>query len=345
MDIEFHYYITYLIAARAGFTPEDAKTLAHSCQYTDENNILFSIDKGEPTEYFNYISQTMNITRPRKELLRIYPLFHFIPGDPVAATARRKDGRLHRLNTTPDSENAKAVIDSALNSRNIYRIGIACHAYADTFAHQNFVGYFDPFNSMKILLDSKLAEVGHAEAEHKPDWPGLIWEDDRLHSSISLVSNRSRFKDAAAKLYGKLNNYLKPEIEPAEIIKESKELLDDIDNAIGPEDEFNNLSDDRIKKYIELTGLSQYGGQKLEIFNEEQWLTEAFADSVFGFRLKVAQHIGDYIPLFHDFTWKDKEYYKRTHWYQFQEAVKEQQNCTWDILNKSVFSGLELDKL
>jgi hypothetical protein len=35
---------------------------------------------GEEVPYKNYISQTMDITKPKEELLRIYPFFHFFPG-------------------------------------------------------------------------------------------------------------------------------------------------------------------------------------------------------------------------------------------------------------------------
>jgi len=87
MNAEFHYYITRLIAARAGLPPEDAHIVAYSSQYTDDNDIIFKIDKDLPTEYGNYISQTMNILKPRDTLLRIYSLFHFIPGDPMAPSA------------------------------------------------------------------------------------------------------------------------------------------------------------------------------------------------------------------------------------------------------------------
>jgi len=42
MDIEFHYCMTYLIAARAGFRPSDAAILAQSAQEIDDNHIPIS---------------------------------------------------------------------------------------------------------------------------------------------------------------------------------------------------------------------------------------------------------------------------------------------------------------
>ena len=45
MDIEFHYYMTYLIAARAGFSPGEAAIVAQSAQEVDDNHIPFRVIK------------------------------------------------------------------------------------------------------------------------------------------------------------------------------------------------------------------------------------------------------------------------------------------------------------
>ena len=65
MDIEFHYYMTYLIAVRAGFHPAEATTLAQAAQEIDDNHIPISVSKGTPAEYESVISQTMDILRPK----------------------------------------------------------------------------------------------------------------------------------------------------------------------------------------------------------------------------------------------------------------------------------------
>ena len=86
MNNEFHYYITYLIAARAGLSPGEAFTVAYSSQYVDDNDMVFEIWNQQGETYANYISQTLNILRPKMELFRIYPIFHFIPGEPKAVS-------------------------------------------------------------------------------------------------------------------------------------------------------------------------------------------------------------------------------------------------------------------
>src|ERR1700761_1890272 len=147
MDIEFHYYMTYLIAARAGFPPADAAIIAQSAQEIDANHIPVRVSAGTPYAYDSLISQTMDILHPHHNL-RIYPIFHFIPGDPDAPSTRRKDGRHSPWVTTPDSALANRMLDTALRSGDLYRIGASAHAFADTWAHQNFLGKADAYNRM-----------------------------------------------------------------------------------------------------------------------------------------------------------------------------------------------------
>jgi hypothetical protein len=146
MDIEFHYYITYIIAKNAGFKNKDAFNLAYASQYADGNDAQCTLNKGSADEYRSYVSQTMCIWKPQKERLRIYPCFHFIPGEFESNSGLRIDGKLHVLNTTPNSKNANLILSEALKTEDIYRIGLAIHSYADSWAHQNFVGSEDVFN-------------------------------------------------------------------------------------------------------------------------------------------------------------------------------------------------------
>jgi hypothetical protein len=48
MDIGFHYYMTYLIATRAGFRPAEAAILAQPAQEIGDNHILIAVSKGTP---------------------------------------------------------------------------------------------------------------------------------------------------------------------------------------------------------------------------------------------------------------------------------------------------------
>lgn len=343
MDIEFHYYMTYLIAARAGFNADDAFTIANSCQYVDDNDLVLEIDKRCPSAYRNYISQTMNILKPKSKLLRIYPLFHFIPGDPLSSSAWRKDGKMHWLNTTPNSKNANSMFDAAIATKDLYRIGIACHSFADTWAHQNFIGFFDDFNAMKSPLSKAIPNIGHADAGHNPDWPALVWKDKRMIQE--RIDNKSIFIEAATHILKKLSQYVDERVSLAKLQERSDSLRQDLDWAIGNRDQDNSLKKERISRYRELSGRVDYGGQELRVYDEDLWLEEAINEKVRGLRDRSDFTLARWDPLTDVYTWKNRATYQSCSWYQFQEAVKAHQNETWDILTETNLLGLELPDL
>lgn len=324
MDIEFHYYITNIIALRAGFNKEAAYILAYSSQYVDDNNMIFKINIGGDGEYGNYISQTMNILKPEKEFyMRIYPIFHFFPGkeENVAGdSARRCDGKLHLLNTTPDNQNANELLQAAFESKNLYRIGIATHTYSDTFAHQNFVGYYDAFNSMEGLLEKALPDIGHADARHQPDWPAVVWKDARLVQSHTEIDNKKRFLEAVGRLF-EYRRYLNSTGKKAS--QNKKNIIAEIDEAIGEYDSTNEQRDIRIARYKSIIGNDFIG------YNESNWFNDAVKKRIGFFKWK--------------YSWIDN--YKESHWYKFQEAVKEHQKTAKDKILKPIFDKMELKNL
>ncbi|MGE5475488.1 MAG: DUF6765 family protein [Bacteroidales bacterium] len=344
MDIEFHYYMTYLTAVKAGLTLDDCRVLAQASQYVDDNDRIFEIDKDQATCFRNYISQTMNILKPKASLLRIYPLFHFIPGDPQAKTAWRKDGKMHWLATTPNSANANLILDAALGTGDPFRIGIAAHSYVDTWAHQNFVGYYDSFNAMKGPLESCSPDIGHADAGHHPDWPALVWKDARLQHEP--VDNRARFLDAAAHLLAKLARYARPGIGDADIAARQADLCRDLDAAIGPRDDDNRDRQARIARYRLLAESGAYGATVLPEYDAHQWFALAIDTRVRGLKDSTDGVLGQIDPLFADvYTWKDRATYRQSAWFRFQQAVIDHQNTAWDILAQRNFKGLQLPEL
>ena len=343
MDIEFHYYMTYLIAAKAGLDPDSARILAHSSQFIDDNDIVFEVDKGEGTAYRNYISQTMNILKPKQKLLRIYPIFHFIPGDPRSATAWRKDGKMHWLCTTPNSTNANEAMDAAIRSQSVHRIGVAAHGYVDTWAHQNFVGYYDDFNAMDIGLTQLMPNIGHADAGHNPDWPALVWRDPRLINEA--VDNTERFLDAAGHLLEKLARFADATIADEEIARRRDRLIAALRDAIGERDQANERHEERIDRYLELAASAEYGDRPLPRYDEDLWFDQAVNEHVRGLRDRGDAALLRFDPLTDRYTWKEPATHRQTDWHRFQEAVKAHQDETWDILAASNLRGLDLEAL
>ena len=356
MDIEFHFYQTYLIAARAGFDPKTAHLIAYSAQFVDDNDTIYEVchnndpvydisNKREESHYRNYISQTKNILKPGYELVRIYPLFHFIPGDSFHPGAWRKDGAMHWLNTTPNSDNARAIMDAALKVGTPYRIGIAAHSYVDTWAHQNFVGVFDDFNSMDTVLGLVAPNVGHADAGYQPDEVRLVWEDRRLVAP--RISNNDRFESAAQHLFWKLADHVAKERGQTKAYHVPDELIEDLKwatysvklsrsqridryRALSLRDAY--LHDPPSKRYDYGFSVKQLREWTLDQkdYDECEWFNDAVRTrpwwEIFSPRC----------------TWKHKSPYVRTHWFWFQEAVKGHQNTAWSILSRNNLMGLEI---
>jgi hypothetical protein len=211
MDTEFHYYINYIIALRAGFAPEIAYKIAYSAQYVDDNTESYTIlQKVNLDIYSNIITQSINPTLSVKDMISIYPVFHFIPGDDIIrSSSLRRDGECRYMTTTPNNKLARNTLINALKSSNPYWIGIASHGFVDTWAHQNFTGLKDKYNCVdkhqtnKTLLGKNVlglsAYVGHADVLHLPDTPNTIWYDYRLKDM--KIDNNERFLDAAKNIF------------------------------------------------------------------------------------------------------------------------------------------------
>ena len=297
MDVEFHYYLTHLASIAGGRDPDESQKIAYSSQYLDHNVSSLIINKGSVDEYKNYISQTNNILFPRRRLRRIYPVFHFIPGGSGGNV--RRDGKTDSLITTPDSDLANKLMDQALDTGNPYRIGIALHGYADTWAHQNFTGTFSKLNKVWKWNTWFLPSVGHAGVFHDPDLFDKVWEDPRIINC--QIFNVGRHWKALRAVYKKLVT----------------------DKPLFSEDEFiERLTRERrisknINTYIS-TSLG-WSGYSLPKYDRFHWFTQAVKENKRMFR-----DAGSMVRILRDkLHWKDN--HRDSDWYKFQESVKDHQ--------------------
>lgn len=203
MNIEFHYYALRYLCKNAGFPGEDASTIAISSQLVDECTAPWEVF-GKGRGAFTQITQNY-VFWDEKVAQDIYRPFHFIPGDGELAGSRRKDGRPGRYVVTEDSGLAREILIVALKTHDLFRIGIALHAYADTWAHQNFSSNQEDQNALEP--SSLIPAVGHLPAFRKPDIPRLVWHDTRLKEPFQEVHNADRFSRAATMIYRFLCTY------------------------------------------------------------------------------------------------------------------------------------------
>lgn len=334
MDTEFHYYLTGIIAHAAGFSEGEARIIATASEYVDENDVCLTIkDRSSGQAYENYISQTMDILGPKQKLMRIYPAFHFVPGDPMHAGAYRCDGKMHLLNTTPDNEIANKLMDFSFRSSEdtrLYRIGIATHTYADTWAHQNFVGWYDSFNA--ITLDLK-PDIGHANAGNHPDWPAHRWEDPRLVQDE--VDNSDRFLAAAKEIYSKYKKYNQSSGRKANTTW--KILYGQLIQAMGASFSGSRNYDrkERLDRYRKLAPW-------LGDFDESDWFKAAIDIEVLGLKDSDSGLLSMFTMLRDKLYWKEGADKEKTDWYRFQEAVKEHQAVAMVDLDR-LFAKMGVD--
>lgn len=306
MNKEFHYWITGLIAEQAGFPAADCRTIAYSSQYTDDNNRevqLFDSEFDPLPSYVTHVSQTEDITAPKKEIMKIYPLFHFLPGDKNAASPRL-DNKTHPLLTTPGSSYANKIMQYTLQNAVsryqakdktcLYRIGIAAHCFVDTWAHQNFIGWYDDINGLPGVA---FPNIGHFDAKHDPDLVNHIWQDNRLvHENIN---NNERFLAAAKMLYEQLRSFCeKVFTEPGggswnelETFLQGTCKLD---------------TDARIKSY-------KTRSKVLKDYDDRRWESGAFN----------IQQVPVDGGLLEKCVWRADVKRTKTDWFNFQEAVKQ----------------------
>jgi hypothetical protein len=330
MNIEFHYYITKYLALMSGFESDEAEIIAYSSQYVDDNSTRYTIEKPDGSIYQNYISQTYDITKPVKKLMRIYLLFHFLPGDPTSNKARRRDGKMHVLMTTPVSHHAQGIFFEATKTENLYLLGIASHMLVDTVSHQNFVGTFDEVNAMNGLWQKLTPNIGHADAGYRPDIPNLIWEDPRLIKEFSTIENKERVILAAQKLYA---NYLMITSIPSKWAKVKDTLSKVIGGTITEKDmsKYPEQKKSRIEKIKNV--LKDFGAD--EDYDPRSWFHQATDIDVKLFNDEKFK----YDPVKDKITFKKK--YESSNWFRFQEAVKDYQR-TASIKLDPILTQLEI---
>ncbi|HEY9054770.1 MAG TPA: DUF6765 family protein [Rectinemataceae bacterium] len=211
MNREFHYFCIYYLANEAGFSPEDSAILAVSSQLVDESTLPWKIEGRKAATgtaahpMFTETTQEYSFWDP--DVCRsIYRPFHFLPGERHVASARRKDGASGPRAVTADSPLSREVLIAAFKTDSLYRMGIALHSYADTWAHQDFSADDEIQNSLGVQA---LPSVGHLQALKAPDDPLGRWSDPRLLDEYSEVDNAQRFLRAARMIFRFLRTYLR----------------------------------------------------------------------------------------------------------------------------------------
>lgn len=299
MDLEFHYYITFIIAAHAGYSYPQALRIAYSSQYVDNNlysqRIFCPLDA---TLYENEISATYSpITSQQgnKTLL----CHHFLPGS----------GTDYYI-VTPNSPLANHLLQQALTTQDPYLIGIAAHAYSDTWAHQNFKGFYDSHNATRNFASNLIPAIGHAQFGVVPDCVAIRWQDPRTGR---YIFNNFRFRQAALCLFDHFaasNNLSNSGAARKELSLQLRKLLGKTADYVFLRQEITKRW--RIKKYIAEARVKY--GYYLPHYDEDLWWEEAVELKNLNYYWRCAN-------------------YRESNWYSFQEAVKKWKRMAWQKIS------------
>lgn len=320
MQKDFHYDIIYALAKEAAYKDDEASIIAYASQYVDDNTdreysasdsygkfyVRFPNRIGKSGDlYFPVITQAVDITSFQLSIQRyVFAPFHFIPGDNNVTITDKKNplyGTKNLLCTTRGCKNAVTLLQEALKSKDLYRIGVALHTYADTWAHERFSAFREDWNRVyKSIIKNLPPNIGHAEVYHKPDEISTEWVDERFGKK--KIKNRERALKAAENIFGLIN---KGNLEWNDIKSDFEKIM----NA---------------KDLNERVKLVKKMYPDIPEYDEDEWINEA----LFFKRDKSEIPENDPLrgnpqptrPRYVDISVKDID----SHWFRFQKAAKKQ---------------------
>lgn len=306
MEKDFHYYVTFALANRAGFSKDDSHVIAYAAQYVDDNNESQYCREDGPLQFPSAIktedgffrpimTQSMSVKSLVYEIQKfVYVPFHFIPGD----NSQPIDGHFNKYSTTPDSRNARTLLRAALATGNPYRIGIALHTYADTWSHQNFTGYEEDWNSVfswRNPFRALAPNIGHADVSHLPDEISSTWNDYRFDKPYRERKNKKIALEACKRIFQELRRAQNGEMYWTYVEKDFRTIVnaEDYDERIA-----------LVRDYLNEPEL---------YYKKDLWIASAVQDRG-----------GEDLVAHPDL--------KNTHWYRFQVAARAQLAVVMDML-------------
>lgn len=157
-----------------------------------------------------------------------WALFHFLPGNQGVSKEEGKDlSFAEKMVCHPDSYVARDMLAECITEKrrpySLHRMGITLHVYADTWAHQGFVGTKDNVNIIRLVADSeedklesealRVWPLGHGMALKYPDHPWRNWQYKDLNDNDIPYSNTAKFIIAADAMVQFMRRYLAKDVD------------------------------------------------------------------------------------------------------------------------------------
>lgn len=241
MEKDFHFYVTGMLANHAGFTDDEAITIATASQYVDDATESFPIyfDDGkiiETTMTAHYHIQSFFPSVQKK----VFMCFHFPPEGLISANGKDLFSFKTKENSTLINDLLNQIkADKEGGSYNdlvsgngipfhLFRLGIALHTLSDSWSHNSFTGRHNDENDVGKIWFKKgtkwdrqyfndwkwdaAPSIGHAECGYYPDQPFRqmqyeLYDGDGKKFKKLTRTNPTKFKNAAKKCLEWLNNF------------------------------------------------------------------------------------------------------------------------------------------
>lgn len=268
MQLDMHYYGTWVMARAAGLSAETATTIAKAAQFVDDNAHQEAArfkDGGRVDVQATAHHATDLENLAEDDQRRVWVPFHFFPGN-------QGETYEERLLCRKDSELAQAMVLRNLEKAEtcpygIELMGITAHVYADTFSHYDFSGISSDQNAVdnrsirihrvgkeeqtrvlgkakaffKRQLDKVAGEIaedlsrslGHGAVATYPDRPYLDWEyvyEKRGSKAVVRRNNPETFLEGCKALHRMFRTFART--KPALADHEAKSF-DDIEETVA----------------------------------------------------------------------------------------------------------------
>lgn len=203
MEANSHYWLTWAILKECGVQQDIAKKIAWADNMVDwlipSNARRIKIKNTEMpmpiTQNYAYESILDMAWSNRNEWMDMYAQgvwqpFHFVTIDLTNEVVQEipieKFFNHFQIQIDPRLDNTRR--------EDLFLLGIALHAWQDTFSHQDFTGFRCDYNEVKPgwrIISKIVPNIGHAEAGSDPDKPFHVWK--RRPGDSQPINNKERW--------------------------------------------------------------------------------------------------------------------------------------------------------
>lgn len=352
MKKDAHFYAILAFCRACGFNKTSAFRIAYASQFVDDAkiNLIFlrnqdfceTLDTIEGCPAFFDIATCHSYfkisTFNYESMVNNTVAFHFVPG----CSGKRFTKKMRCKEESPIIMH---ILEDVFREDDLYRLGIALHAYADTFSHQGFSGLLSKVNAinncqvetklslqwlerfslfLKNIGEEKLEKYlgtfipgyGHAQAMDLPDLPYLTWSYEYDHSddfkgnyARVVVNNPERYQRAFEKIRAVLQHYL-------ELYPHHRDESVNFDSFSTLYEALLLFSHDkgRITHWqntLVKTGLFAPEDREYYTYTDDLWLKEAFIN--YDYHKFHNRRVENAITV---------ENFKESSWYRFIQGVK-----------------------